>query len=89
MKNTEEFFVKLDNKIDRLEVSLSENNKTLAVYNTHLENHIKRTEIAELRLNKFEDEVKPALDAYKFVAFFCKAIIPVCAIIGIYLRFKN
>lgn len=86
---TEEAFAKLNDRMDTIDSTLHEANKNLAVYNTHLEHHIKRTEMVESRLELFEDEIKPALDAYKFIAILIKLLLPISAVIGLYLKYKD
>lgn len=61
--------------------------KVLIQNTRQLEEHMRRTSAAEERLDTFEEGVKPALDAYKFVAKTIKFILFIAPIIGIYFKY--
>jgi hypothetical protein len=70
---------KVDNlveKVDSIENSTIKN--TLS-----LDEHMRRTNINEEKLEVFEEKIAPALEAYKFVATGVKWLIPIFTLLGI------
>lgn len=67
--------------------------KTLMVQAVQLENHMKRTELNEERLEIFEEAIKPALDAYKFIETLLKAtgvvVVFVGTVVAIWFQIKG
>jgi len=55
----EEHISRFEGKLDQIHEQITLVNVTLAVQAEQLTNHIRRTEIAEKRLDEIESEVKP------------------------------
>lgn len=87
MKTDREILLDINNDLGEVKKSISSLDKIAAIQTEQLKTHIKRTDLAEKRLDKFEEEVKPALDAYKFVAIILKLILPFLAGLEFYLRY--
>ena len=62
-----------------------------AIQEVNLKEHIRRTEINEKKLEIFESRIEKPLDAFKFIAFFLKTIIPaivaISTLAGIYYKY--
>lgn len=81
------FLKKLDQRLDKMEESVHSIDKSLVDYGKQLEYHIKRSDQAEDRLDYLEEDLKPALESYKFVKNFIKLMIPALTIVGIYYKY--
>ena len=76
-------------KIDKMSEKVHDIDKTLLKNTMSLDEHMRRTEVNEHKLDIFEDKIGPALDAYKFVATCFKISVGIAAIIGIYYKFRK
>ena len=90
----EQLLIDLNQKVDKVNDKLHSMDITLAKQEINLQDHMERTSINEKKLGMFEVEIRPAVDAYKFVAASFKilaVVVPiVLTIIGIYVEFiKN
>jgi len=87
----DELHEKVDSNFQMVTTQLNNIDKTLLVNTLSLQEHMKRTNLNEAKLELFELEVAPALNAYKFLAIFIKILIaiaaPIGAIIGFYFQY--
>lgn len=71
--NTEkELLLKLHDKIDEIKDGMKSIEIVQVKQNSALEEHIRRTEIAENRLDVIESEVKPILEGLSFLKIIAK-----------------
>lgn len=77
----------LHEKVDNIKEDITDMKITSAKQEINLLDHMKRTSIAEERLELFEQRVVPALDAFRFISYFIKAIVPIATLIGIYYKY--
>ncbi len=80
---------RIEIKIDNMSEKIHSMDKSLIIYNEHLSTHMRRTELAEKKLDLFEQEIKPALEGYKFVKTALKILVPILiTCIGWYIHIK-
>lgn len=84
-----DLLVSLHDKFDELKDEISEIKVTMAKQEVNLQLHMKRSDTIEREHNFFKTEVRPALEAYKFVAFLFKIVVPVITVIGLYFKYFN
>lgn len=87
-KDEKELLLDLGAKVDNLIEKVHSIDITVAKQHVSLEDHMRRTEANEEKLSIFEEEIAPALDAYKFVATFFKILIPLATLVAIYYKIK-
>lgn len=58
----QELLLKIDTKIDEIKEKLNDHEVILIKQQANIEEHIRRTDVAEERLENFEREVKPILE---------------------------
>ncbi len=58
----QELLLKIDAKIDEIKEKLNDHEIILIKQQANIEEHIRRTDVAEERLENFEKEVKPILE---------------------------
>jgi hypothetical protein len=58
----QELLLKIDTKIDEIKEKLNDHEVILIKQQANIEEHIRRTDVAEERLENFEKEVKPILE---------------------------
>lgn len=84
-----ELLLNLHEKVDDLRERVHSIDIVLVKNTASLEEHMRRTKVVEEEHDFFEQEVKPALNAYKFVAFLFKFIAPVITGVGVYIKYFN
>ena len=85
-----DLLLSLHDKVDTLRDKVHSIDITLVKNTSSLQEHMRRTEIIEEEHDFFKQEVKPALNAYKFVAFLFRVLVPVITGAGVYIKyFKN
>ena len=88
-KTEKEILVDISDKVDELKDRIHSIDVTVAKQEVNLQDHMRRTVINEEKLDMFEDKIAPALDAYKFIATFCKVLTGAAIIIGAWFKFKS
>lgn len=86
-KKNQELIIAVHEKLDIMNDKIHSLDVTSAKQEVNLQLHMKRTEIAEKKMEIFEEKVMPALEAYKFTATCVKLLIPVLTVIGIYYEY--
>lgn len=90
MAKTEiELLIDISEKVDIVCEKVHSLDITVAKQEVNLQDHMRRTEINEERLELFENKIAPALDAYKFIATLFKIAVGVATIAGIYYKLKS
>lgn len=84
-----EFFESLDRKIDKLTDALIELKIEQVEIKLDLKDHIRRTEIAEERLDNFEDNIMPLLEKVKFTKWIFSGICFVTTLVLGYLKYTR
>lgn len=88
-KGIEDAIDKLHEKIDGIDEKICSIKNTVLKNTISLEEHMKRTDLSEKRLEIFEEKVLPALNAYKFLEISVKILVPLLSVAGIiYEYFK-
>lgn len=93
-----ELLLNLHDKLDNIRSEFSEDLKNLnavvakqevsILRNTmSLEEHMKRTDLSEKRLELFEQKALPALNAVKFIYTLGKILVPIGSIIAFYFEY--
>lgn len=67
---------------------LSEMNEVLIKQESNIQEHIRRTEINEKKLDIFELEIKPILESLNAVKILFMILSSLVAIVSLYLKFK-
>lgn len=84
-----EILLDIKDKVEKLNDEVHDMNIVLVKQEINLKDHMERTSINEQKLELFEEQIAPALDAYKFVATLLKFIIPIVTIIGVYIQYRD
>lgn len=82
-----ELLLNLTDKVDDLREKVHDIDITIAKQEINLKEHMRRTEAIEKEHEFFKKEVKPALNAYKFMSVCMKLIFPIITAIGIYFKY--
>ena len=77
----QEMLLKIDTKIDEIKEKLSDHEIILAKQEANIQEHMRRTEVSEKRLEKFEEEVKPILEGISVFKTVAKIASVVSAIV--------
>ena len=85
-KTEKEILLFISEKVEKLDEKIHSIDKTLSKNTVLLDEHMRRTELAEDKLDTFEERIGPALDAYKFVATCFKLCVGIATIVGIYYK---
>lgn len=86
-KSDNELIIMLHDKVDEVKDRIHSIDITVAQQQINLSDHMKRTALAEERLDTFEERVLPALDAYKFILLFCKISVPIATLVALYFKY--
>lgn len=70
----QELLLKIDTKIDEIKEKLNDHEVILTKQQNNIEEHMRRTDIAEERLENFEKEVKPILEGISGLKTLAKII---------------
>lgn len=70
----QELLLKIDTKIDEIKEKLNDHEIILTKQQNNIEEHMRRTDIAEERLENFEKEVKPILEGISGLKTLAKVI---------------
>lgn len=70
----QELLLKIDTKIDEIKEKLNDHEIILNKQQNNIEEHMRRTDIAEERLENFEKEVKPILEGISGLKTLAKVI---------------
>lgn len=70
----QELLLKIDTKIDEIKEKLNDHEIILNKQQNNIEEHMRRTDIAEERLENFEKEVKPILEGISGLKTLAKII---------------
>lgn len=84
-----EILLDIKDKVEKLNDEVHDMNIVLVKQEINLKDHMERISINEKKLELFEEQIAPALDAYKFVATLLKFIIPIVTIIGVYIQYRD
>jgi predicted nucleic acid-binding Zn-ribbon protein len=76
----QEMLLKIDTKIDEIKEKLNDHEVILAKQEANIQEHMRRTEISEEKLEKFEKDVKPILEGVSIFKTFAKIVSVVSAI---------
>lgn len=87
--NIEKYFESLDRKIDKLTESLIEIKIEQIEIKLDLKEHIRRTEIAEERLEQIESRVTPLLEKVKFTKWIFSGVCFVSSLVMAYLKYHG
>lgn len=82
-------FNRLENKVDKIQDSIASIDKTLAVNTESLLVHIRRTNLLEKRLERFESDMKPVEQHVERVNGIIKFLLFIAAISGLAAIFKK
>ena len=85
----EDLLVQIVDKIDDLKDVVHSIDVKVEKNTISLDEHMKRTSLAEERLDVFEERVLPALDAYKIMLFLMKCALPIITAIGVYYKIMS
>lgn len=77
----QEMLLKIDTKIDEIKEKLSDHEIILAKQEANIQEHMRRTEVSEKRLEKFEQDVKPVLEGISVFKTIAKIASVVSAIV--------
>lgn len=75
------------NQINNIQ-KLSEMNESLIKQEANLREHIRRTEINEQKLEKFENDIKPVLDSVRSIKILFMVLSGLMSIAMIYLKLR-
>ncbi len=88
MNGTErELLLKLHDKIDEIKTDLGDIKTVQGIHENNLAEHMRRTNIVEVRQDLIENEVKPILQGLGFFKSFCKFVLASSGIIYSILKF--
>lgn len=77
----QEMLLKIDTKIDEIKEKLSDHEIILAKQEANIQEHMRRTEVSEKRLEKFEQDVKPVLEGISVFKTIAKIASVVSAVV--------